>query len=283
MLLARLTERATYRIAVEILYTGARKPTMPAKNNMRLSRLNSATDFALAARILGAATECVLLFDARILAHPHDIWQLLGFAERHALVCLYPRNSVGVEHESAWHFALRAARFDLAQFVGASPTNQPAMFAFNLPLLQKNMGRGGQGFLAQKYYADLLRGEHTISPLLLRGKSRDANRKPLPWLALWRNTVSAYKIWRDQGLFPYWFSYKSPLFLVAQAAFYLALLVVPLSLRGSLLLASFAVALTLPFYLHGAIALWRTIIYNRRAFPAILLRVLARTLLYLIG
>lgn len=249
-------------------------------------RLNSASHFSLASRILEAKTECVLFFDARILAHPHDLWRLMGFSERHAISYLYPQNVVRTEHEGRWHFALRAARFDLWQFVGAPPNIKPAIIALNLPLVDKAMhraGRSGHGLLAQKYGADLLRGYHAHIPLLLYGKSRDVTNNSPPWLALSRCTVTASKIWRQEGLFPYWFSYKNPLFLVAQMAFYLALLVTPLTMRGTLLFAGFALALSLPFYLRGFGTFMRNIVHNRTALPAALMRLAARTLLYLIG
>lgn len=249
-------------------------------------RLNSASHFALAARILEAKTECVLFFDARIFAHAHDLWQLMGFSERHAISYLYPQNLARTEYEGRWHFALRAACFDLWQFVGAPPDIKAAIVALNLPLLDKAMGRegrSGHGLLAQKYGADLLRGYHAHVPLLLYGKSRDVTNSSPPWLALLRNTVAASKIWRQEGFFPYWFSYKNPLFLVAQMAFYLALLVTPLTVRGALLFTGFALALSLPFYLRGFSTFMRNIIRNRGALSAALMRFAARTLLYLIG
>lgn len=282
-LLARLARRSTTPLYIEIFY---HRPLQLsnwalATGDLRYTRLRSTSEFVLAERIAAARTETVLFFNFMIFAHGEDLWRLLGHAAREPFALVLPAGTLYDRGETAWTFALRSARADLARYTG-SP-EQPAIIAMNRSLLRQNAARPGAGLLLRKFYADLLSGQQSPVPLLLKGRSRMFASTAAAWLPTLRNTVFAYRAWRETRQFPWWFSYRHPLFLVAQLGVYTSLLVLPASLEGSVILLLFSVATTLPYFFSG---LWREIgicFSNVRRPAASLRRLAARLVLYLIG
>ena len=282
-LLARLARRSTTPLSVEIFY---HRPLQlsnwaEATGSLRYRRLRSGSEFVLAERLATARTECVLFFSFSVFAHSEDLWRLLGHAVREPFTLVLPSGVLADRGEPRWTFALRSARTDLARYTG-SP-DQPAIMAINRRLLGKYPTGQRTGLLLRKFYADLLRGQQSPAPLLLTGRSRVFAARGSAWLSTLRNTVFAYRAWRANRQFPWWFSYRHPLFLVAQLGFYLSILVLPASMRGSLLLLLFSVATTTPYCFGGLSREIRTLFSNVRR-PAAFLRCMgARLILYLIG
>lgn len=282
-LLARIAQRSTTPLRIEIFY---HRPLQLSNwaveaGNVRYTRLRSASEFVLAERIAAARTESVLFFNYRILAHSEDIWRLLGHSNREPYALALPGKTLRSRQETAWGFALRSARFDLACYTG-SP-GEPAIVAVNRTLLRRQSGRQTSGLLLRKFYADLLSGTGTPAPLLLRGRSLAVEARPAMWLTTTSNTLIALHIWRDKHYFPWWFSYRHPLFVVAQLSFYTALLVLTVSAKGSLLLLLFTTGTTLRYFCRGFLHTLRKGFRRTTLLSAGLLRLPARLLLYLIG
>lgn len=282
-LLARIARRSTTPVQVEIFHHRPLQLSNWAREtgNLRYTRLRSASDFVLAERIVAARTDSVLYFSFRIFAHAEDLWLLLGHSRREPYALALPGRALRGRNETAWNFALRSARLALARYTG-SP-GEPAILAVNRTLLRQQTERQATGLLLRKFYADLLNGAETPAPLLLRGRNLAIEARPALWLTTLRQAFFAFSVWRDSHQFPWWFSYRHPLFLVAQLGFYMALLVLPASAQGSLLLLLFSLGTTLPYLCRGLlheISLW----FNGRRRPVDLLRhTAAKLILYLVG
>ncbi|MFZ5629067.1 MAG: hypothetical protein ACOY5B_08045 [Spirochaetota bacterium] len=282
-LLARIARLSTTPVHIEIFY---HRPLQLSNwaietGNVRYTRLRSASEFALAERIAAARTQSVLYFNFMLLVHAEDIWLLLGHTSREPYALALPGNTLASRGEGTWSFALRSARFDLSRYTGSH--SEPAIIAVNRNLLQQKSGRQSSGLLLRKFYADLLSGAESPAPLLLRGRSYAIEARPALWLTTLRNTVFAFNTWRDSQRFPWWFSHRHPLFLVAQLSFYAALLVLPVSATGSHILALFTLGTTLPYFLRGFLRAMAASLRNGRHTPVFLRRTAARMLLYLIG
>ncbi len=282
-LLARIARRSTTPLGVEIFYHRPLKLSnwTLKTGSLRYVRLRSASEFVLAERIAGVRTEAIIFLSHRIFAHSEDIWRLLGYAAREPFAMLQPCGVLPDRGDKAWTFALQSARFDLARYTG-SP-DQPAIIALNLRLLGQHSGRRSTSFLLRKFYADLISGKGSRAPLMLTGRSRALAPTAATWLPTLRNTISAYRTWRTARQFPWWFSYRHPLFIVAQLGAYASLLILPVSIRGSFILLLFVVGTTLPYFLSGLQLCARTAFRNWRRTPALLRRMGARLVLYLIG
>lgn len=282
-LLARIAQRSTTPLHIEIFYHRPLQLNNWAveAGNVRYTRLRSASEFAIAERIAAAHTESVLFFDFRLLAHPEDIWRLLGHSTREPYALALPGETLRSRGETAWNFALRSARFDLACYTG-SP-GESAIVAVNRTLLRQKSGRQTNGLLLRKFYADLLGGTETPAPVLLRGRSRTIEARPAKWLTALRNTLIAFRTWRDGHRFPWWFSHRYPLFVVAQLGFYTALLALPVSAKGSLLLLLFTTGTTTRYFFGGLFRALNSSFRTKRRLTAGLQRMAARLLLYLIG
>lgn len=284
-LLARIAARCSTPLRVEVFYHRPLKLSNWAleAGSVRYTRLRSASDFVLAERIAASGTECVIFFNWMVLAHAEDLWRLLGHTAREPYVLALPGNTVGGSHETAWQLALRSARFDLARYTGSA--RQPVLTALNKTLLNEKSVREPKGLLLRKFYADLLDGTTVRKPIprLLKGRSLEAAAPSPGWLATFTSTLLAWQIWREVKSFPWWFSYRHPLFLVAQLSFYMALLVLPVSAKGCLLLILFSFGITLRYASGGALRAMRSAIRSARRIRATLLRAAARVLLYIIG
>lgn len=282
-LLARVARRSTTPLHVEIFYHRPLQLSNWALDtgNLRYSRLRSASDFVLAERIAAARSTSVLFLDYRVLAHADDLWSLLGYTPRCAFVIVQPQRTQRRRSETGFAFALRSARHDLARY--APGPREPRLVGVNKALLARQTPGQPAGLLQRKLYADLMSGAQGGEPLALAGRSRVFESQPPLWLAMLRNNLFALRVWHSTWHFPWWFSYRHPLFLVAQLGFYFALLVLPVSPRGFLLLSLFVPAITLPYFFGGFVrALPACFTRVERAF-FFLQRVAARVLLYLIG
>jgi hypothetical protein len=282
-LLERLVPRSTNRIHAEILYQRPLQLSSFASESghLRYVRLRSDSEFVLAERIVAARTDSVLYFSFRTFAHADDLWQLLAYSARTPYTLALPDSALRNRNESSWSFALRSARLHLARYTG-SP-DESAMVAMNKMLLQQQTARRASGLLLRKFYADLIHTIEAPRPLLLKGRSRQIEaRKPL-WLKTLRHTLMAYRIWRDSRQFPWWFSYRHPLFVVAQMGFYAFLLLLPLSPRQSLILLAFSLSLSLPYFLRNMLSDIVSTLHRPRDACLVIFKLAARFLLYLIG
>jgi hypothetical protein len=282
-LLARIAARSTTPLNVEIFYDRPLKlgNWAEATGSLRYRRLRSTADFVLAERIAGANTECVLFFNFLVFAHSEDLWRLLGHVQREPFTLLLPGKILPQRGMNAWRTALLAARLDLLHY--ADSPNRPAILALNRRLLHKSTQQPEKGLLRRKFYADILSGQSLIQPLRLHGRSRVVAMPDAQWLTTGKNTVRAWRTWRSHRRFPWWFTYRHPLFVVSQLSFYIALLVLLATFRGSVILFLFAIGLTLPYFCRGFLHGVRTWFRNVRRLAALLPLMGARLVLYLIG
>jgi hypothetical protein len=282
-LLGRIVPRSTTSIHVEIFHHRPLQLNNWARErgHLRYVRLRSDSEFVLAERIVAARTDSVLYLSFRTFAHADDLWQLLAYSARTPYTLALPGHTLRNRMETGWNFALRSARLDLARYTG-SP-DEPAMVAIHKTLLQQKTARRVTGLLLRKFYADVLNGADAPRPLLLQGRSRQIEARKVLWLTTLRHTLFALRIWRDNRQFPWWFSYRHPLFVVAQMGFYTFLLLLPLSPGQSLILLAFTLSLTLPYFLRNMLSDILSTLRRPRHSCLVLAKLAARFLLYLIG
>ncbi|MBV6494175.1 MAG: hypothetical protein LDLANPLL_02201 [Turneriella sp.] len=271
-LIQRVVEKSTTPVVAEIYYHQSTQPSswVTPNENIRFYRLRSGEAIPLAERIQRVDAEYVLVFDGLMYLCASDIWLLMGLVKAHNTVALTPARFGPLPNENFFIRSVRQAYFALYTYLGRPTPSLGVAFALDKLTQEKQ-----SNFIQKVEYADFVRAIYKNTPQQIRGQSRTtAHETRRSYLQCALLTVEAFKVWNRNKIFPYWFSYRFLLFLVAQLAVYIGVLTLYIAPFSSLPLFLFAILITPQFFFSHLS--WR---FPHRA----LVQVLTRLLLYLVG
>ncbi|HRP70066.1 MAG TPA: hypothetical protein PLY93_11085 [Turneriella sp.] len=271
-LIERIVKKSTTPAIAEIYYYQSTQISswVVPHENVRFHRLRSGEAFPLAERINQTHADYVLVFDNSTYLSAADIWLLMGLVKMQSVVVVNPTRFAARKNENFWVRQLRHARFALHTYL-KRPT--PAMGIFFA--VDKTKMRQTTNFLQKITYADFIRATYKNAPQQIQGQSRSAAKGTQhDFLETVASTVEALQIWKRDKSFPYWFSHRFLLFIVAQLAVYIGVLAFYIAPLYSLPFFLFAIFITPQFFFaHFS---WRSPCHA-------LVQGCTRLLLYLIG